>query len=72
MGKPESLPPKEVETLMLLIPLDQASLTDVQTSFVQKVLDHVGGNKVKAARILRVSRPRLDRILRRMRSGSED
>jgi DNA-binding NtrC family response regulator len=72
MSKPESLPPKEVETLMLLIPLDQASLAEVQTSFVQKVLDHVGGSKVKAARILRVSRPRLDRILRRMRSDSED
>jgi DNA-binding NtrC family response regulator len=64
IDKPESLPPKEVDSLMLLIPLDRASLSDVQRTFVHKVLDHVGGNKVRAAKILGVSRPRLNRILK--------
>ena len=72
MNKPESLPPKEVDSLMLLIPLDRASLSDVQRMFVQKVLDHVGGHKVKAAKILGVSRPRLNRILNNAAEGSED
>jgi DNA-binding NtrC family response regulator len=72
INKPESLPPKEVDSLMLLIPLDRASLSGVQQMFVRKVLDHVGGNKVKAARILGVSRPRLDRILKNAAGGSED
>ena len=63
ISKPETLPPKEVDSLMLLVPLDRASLADVQRMFAQKVLDHVGGHKVKAARILRISRPRLNRIL---------
>ena len=72
INKPESLPPKEVDSLMLLIPLDRASLSDVQRMFVQKVLDHVGGNKVRAAKILGVSRPRLDRILKNAVDNSED
>ena len=72
VDKPESLPPKEVDTLMLLIPLDRASLPEVQRMFAQRVLDHLGGNKVKAARIMRVSRPRLNRILRNPLGGSED
>ena len=68
----ESLPPKEVDTLMLLIPLDQASLAEVQRMFAQKVLDHLGGHRVKTARILGISRPRLNRILRNPRDSSED
>ena len=63
-SNPASLPPKEVDTLMLLIPLDRASLPEVQKELAQKVLDHVGGNKAKAAKLLKVSRPRLDRILK--------
>ena len=72
ISRPESLPPKEVETLMLLIPLDRASLPEVQKMFALKVLDHVGGNKVKAARILKVSRPRLDRILKNLQDSPDD
>jgi DNA-binding NtrC family response regulator len=63
-SKPESLPPKEVDTIMLLVPLDQASLPEVQRLFARKVLEHVGGKKMKAAKILKISRPRLDRILK--------
>jgi DNA-binding NtrC family response regulator len=72
INKPESLPPKEVDSLMLLIPLDHATLPEVQRMFAQKVLDHVGGHKVKAAKILGVSRPRLNRILKNAEDGSED
>lgn len=70
--KPESLPPKEVETLMLLIPLSRASLPEVQAMLAQKVLERVGGHKVKAAKILGVSRPRLNRILKQIEGGAED
>ncbi len=72
INKPENLPPKEVDTLMLLIPLDRALLSEVQRTFVHKVLDHVGGNKVRAAKILGVSRPRLNRILKNGMDDSED
>ena len=72
INKPESLPPKEVDTLMLLIPLDRASLTEVQRMLAQKVLEHIGSNKAKAAKILGISRPRLDRILRNPRDGIEE
>ena len=60
----DSLPPKEVATLMLLVPLDRGSLPEVQRMYVNRVLAHVGGNKMKAAKILDISRPRLDRILK--------
>jgi DNA-binding NtrC family response regulator len=55
---------KEPSVIDLQIPLEQASLADVQRSVALKVLAHVGGNKSKAAFILRISRPRLDRILK--------
>ncbi len=70
VNKPENLPPKEVDTLMLLVSLDHASLPEVQRLFAQRVLDHVGGNKVKAAKILQISRPRLNRILNNEQDGS--
>lgn len=54
----------ESETLMLLVPLSKASASEVQRMLVRKVLDLVGNNKVQAAKILKISRPRLDRILR--------
>lgn len=60
---------KAVETLMLLVPLEHASANEVQTMLAKKVLEHVGGNKLKAAKILKISRPRLDRILRNARES---
>jgi transcriptional regulator with GAF, ATPase, and Fis domain len=72
ISKPETLPPKEVDTLMLLIPLDRASLPAVQRLFAQKVLEHVGGHKVRAARIMGVSRARLNRILKPEQKASEE
>ncbi len=71
-NRPDTLPPKEVDTLMLLVPMDRASLAEVQKMLALKVLEHVKGNKVKAARILRVSRPRLNRILKDCHDDAEE
>lgn len=62
--RPDAPLPADVDAIMLMIPLPHASLNEVQRMLVRKVLDHVGGSKVNAARILKISRPRLDRILR--------
>lgn len=56
------------DALVLCVPLEQASASEVQSMLAHKVLDYVGGNKMKAARILKISRPRLDRILRKAKS----
>src|SRR5207302_5045210 len=48
----------------LVVPLTEASIEEVQRKLALKVLEFVRGNKRKAAYILRVSRPRLDRILK--------
>ncbi|MBI3364271.1 MAG: sigma 54-interacting transcriptional regulator, partial [Ignavibacteriae bacterium] len=50
-------------TLTFTISLAEAALEDVQLRLALNVLNHVGGNKSKAAAIMRISRPRLDRIL---------
>jgi len=61
----EQAPPaSNGSAIELNIPLEQASLEEVQRNVALKVLAHVGGNKSKAAFILRISRPRLDRILK--------
>jgi len=65
-------PTHEVDTLMLLVPFDHASLTEVQRMYVQKVLEQAGGNKMKAAKLLKISRPRLDRILRNGKEGADE
>ena len=51
-------------SLMLLVPRNNATIVNVQLLLAHKVLEETKGNKVAAARILGVSRPRLDRILR--------
>ncbi len=48
---------------MLVVPIERASLLEVQRVLAVKVLEHVEGNKRRAAHILKISRPRLDRIL---------
>ncbi|MBI5472741.1 MAG: sigma-54-dependent Fis family transcriptional regulator [Ignavibacteriae bacterium] len=52
------------ESIMLVVPFEHASANEVQHMLAHKVLAHVNNNKVRAARILKISRPRLDRILR--------
>jgi DNA-binding NtrC family response regulator len=51
------------ENITLSMSMEEASLEEVQNKLAVKVLEYVGGNKSKAAYILRISRPRLDRIL---------
>jgi DNA-binding NtrC family response regulator len=55
--------PPDNEVLTLTLPMKEAAIDDVQRKLALIVLDHVGGNKSRAAYILRISRPRLDRIL---------
>ena len=45
--------------------LDGATLEDVEGAHVQRVLAQTGGNKTRAAEILGISRPRLNRIIER-------
>jgi two-component system response regulator AtoC len=51
------------DALMLVVPIERASLHEVQRTLAVKVLEYVGGNKRRAAQIMKISRPRLDRIL---------
>ena len=67
-----SLPPRELSTFMFLVPVTQASVAEVQRMLAVKVLEYAGGNKARAAKILKVSRPRLDRILRNGDSNDDD
>ncbi len=39
------------------------SLEAVEAAHVQQILDRTAGNKRQTARILRISRPRLDRLI---------
>jgi transcriptional regulator with PAS, ATPase and Fis domain len=50
--------------LTLFVPLSHASAGEVQRLLARKVLERVNNNKMKASKILKISRPRLDRILR--------
>lgn len=54
----------EGQSFTLLVPRNSATIANVQLLLVRRILDETGGNKVRAARILGISRPRLDRILR--------
>jgi DNA-binding NtrC family response regulator len=47
--------------------IEAESLEAIERSHVQRILSKAGGNKSRAARILGVSRPRLDRIISRHR-----
>ena len=47
----------------LCLPIEDASLTKMEKALVREVLKRVNGNKSRAARIIGISRPRLDRII---------
>jgi two-component system response regulator AtoC len=51
------------ETVAVSDDLQGDSLDAIEANHVQRVLDRTGGNKRQAARILGISRPRLDRII---------
>jgi DNA-binding NtrC family response regulator len=63
---PEHLTPDPVEIgyapQMVSEPQDD-TLDGVEAAHVQRILDRAGGNKRQAARVLGISRPRLDRII---------
>ena len=72
LALPPSSKPASVNTassLMLLVPRTNATVSNVQYLLALKVLEETRGNKVAAARILGISRPRLDRILH---NGADD
>jgi DNA-binding NtrC family response regulator len=47
------------------------SLEEVERTHVIQILERTGGNKSQAARLLAISRPRLDRILSRVGNGAD-
>lgn len=55
---------KASDTIMLMVPIENASANEVERMLAQRVLQHVNNNKLRAAKILKISRPRLDRILK--------
>ncbi len=74
---PDRTVPQEAERgdpddLMFFVPVRNASMAEVQHMLVEKVLAYAGGNKLRAAHILKISRPRLDRILRARESEIGD
>ena len=62
---PESRSRREADRIILMFSLKEATIENAQRILALKVLEEVGGNKLKAARILGISRPRLNRILAR-------
>lgn len=62
--KPARVPPMDKDRIMLSFPTKEASATMVEKLLVREVLLRTGWNKSKAAEILQVSRPRLDRLIR--------
>jgi two-component system nitrogen regulation response regulator GlnG len=72
--KPSSLEPNnkkhsqvaifDEDHITLSFPIKEASADLVEKLLAREVLIQTGGNKSKAAEILRISRPRLDRLIR--------
>lgn len=50
-------------TVHLHLPVENLSLTHAERTLIREVLKLVGGNKRRAAGLLKISRPRLDRII---------
>ncbi|MBU2445383.1 MAG: sigma-54 dependent transcriptional regulator [Bacteroidetes bacterium] len=62
--KKSEAPSGSKTTLNLKIKLGEAKLTNLELKLSQEVLKSVDGNKSEAAKILGISRPKLDRILK--------
>lgn len=55
-----------IKNISLVLPINEASILNFQKELVKEVLKEAGGNKTKAAAILKISRPRLARLLKGM------
>jgi len=64
IGRAESESERNEEQLVLMVPISKASVDNIQRMLARKVFEYSGGNKLKAASMLKISRPRLDRLLR--------
>lgn len=47
------------------LPIANATMEDAERQLVKKILHHTRGNKTNAAQIMKISRPKLDRIIKR-------
>jgi transcriptional regulator with PAS, ATPase and Fis domain len=54
----------KVKKINMQIDIEETSLSDMEKIYVDKVLESFEGNKSKTAKILGISRPKLDRILK--------
>jgi two-component system, NtrC family, response regulator AtoC len=54
----------KIKTISVILPLNEASILNFEKELLKEVLKEVGGNKTKAASILKISRPRLARLLK--------
>lgn len=57
--------PDKFESITLNFTLDAISIDNIQKKVIATVLEAVGGNKSKAATLLKISRPRLDRLIKK-------
>ena len=66
----EFVPDKaEEDRISISFPFESASLQNFESELVRKVLEKVSWNKSKASQILGISRPRLDRLIKKYRIG---
>jgi two-component system response regulator AtoC len=82
LARGQALAPEDFDLALPLAPADDGAgdepgplgtLAEAQRRHVERVMAHTRGNKSRAARILGISRPRLDRLLAAYLSGvSED
>lgn len=53
--------------IQITLPLESASLRNIERELIKSVLTKVSWNKTRASRILGISRPRLDRLIKKYR-----
>lgn len=56
---------REEGFIQISMPVDDASIQNVEREVIKMVLDKLSWNKSRAARVLGISRPRLDRLIRK-------
>jgi DNA-binding NtrC family response regulator len=67
---PSTFPASDIQNddhITLRLPIREASIAETEKHLVRELLRHVQGNKSRAAAMLQISRPRLERILKQDR-----